>query len=383
MPGAAPPGELDEPARLPGVWRSLFREGQVLTALLLSSTFSEKYRGRHMKADSVAPIRVPGPGCEKTWHPTLLDRSGRREAVAFVWRGDAARDDRTLYVAFSPLRYRSQFVKVIAGGVADKHRTAAAAATTDAQLGIPLATYLKQKIDRMWGDDPTYNLCTMLLRHVERHPDHRVVFCGISHGAALAQAAALKFKDQQQSADVFVVTWNGYRWTDDSGSRAVERAFGHRFLPLVMSRRRAGPRSARYWDSVAHFPDAMAAMPNVALLDADTGGIIRHRDPSEGTRLGPCSLLRMLELHFAKGALSATRKATELVINAWCAGDPPLHEGAEDLAARRAAGPPAAPPGGRDASAWFTVEAPRTAAAALARPRRRRWAALVSWCRSS
>ncbi|CAK0824181.1 unnamed protein product [Prorocentrum cordatum] len=77
-----------------------------------------------MKADSVAPIRVPGRCGEKTWHPTLLDRIGRREAVAFVWRGDVACDDRTLYVAFSPLRYRSQFVKVIAGGVVDKRRTA-------------------------------------------------------------------------------------------------------------------------------------------------------------------------------------------------------------------------------------------------------------------
>ncbi|CAK0824180.1 unnamed protein product [Prorocentrum cordatum] len=125
--------------------------------------------------------------------------------------------------------------------------------------------------------NPTYNLCAMLLRHVETYPNHRVVFCGISHGAALAQAAALKFKDQQQSADVFVITWNAYRWTDDSGSRAVERTFGYRFLPLVMSRRRGGTRSTRYWDSVAHFPDTLSAMPNVALLDADTGGIITPR----------------------------------------------------------------------------------------------------------
>lgn len=37
------------------------------------------------------------------------------------------------------------------------------------------------------------------------------IFSGISHGAALAQAAALKFQIEHQEIEVHVVTWNPYR----------------------------------------------------------------------------------------------------------------------------------------------------------------------------
>eukprot|EP00438_Fugacium_kawagutii_P002687 Skav218896 [mRNA] locus=scaffold328:249625:250381:+ [translate_table: standard] len=39
---------LDEAVTLPGDWPKLLSNGQIFTALLLSTTYSEKYRGRNM-----------------------------------------------------------------------------------------------------------------------------------------------------------------------------------------------------------------------------------------------------------------------------------------------------------------------------------------------
>ncbi|CAK0866532.1 unnamed protein product [Prorocentrum cordatum] len=164
--GLLPDGVTDQdepPAHLPRIWHDLFKQGQVLTALLLSTSFSEKYRGRNMWPDTpnnVAEIRLPAfsgsgdaAGGEKTWKPTLLGRCGNREAVAFIWRGDDQDDTGTLYVAFSPLRYKSQFVKVVGAGLATNglslRRTAAqttpanwgAADDTGQELHISVSTY--------------------------------------------------------------------------------------------------------------------------------------------------------------------------------------------------------------------------------------------------
>merc|ERR1712129_652433 len=58
----------------------------------------------------------------------------------------------------------------------------------------------------------------------------------------------------------------------------------------------------------------MGAMPNMLLLDADSGEILDHMEPDKPARIGAVFLMRMFELHFAKAAIAATKKATKT----WC-----------------------------------------------------------------
>lgn len=315
---------IDEPAILPGDWYELLQGGQVFTALLLSTSYSEKYRGRHMqplgsafaerKEGSIAQLRIPSRGGDVAWHPSLLHRSGNREAVAFIWEGDNAHGDSTIYVCFSPLRYRSQFLKICCAGLAKNGMSARRAAqqTDDLSVGqvmLPVSTYLKVKLDRLWDPMGDQRLYDKLLQSVQELRSHRVIFSGISHGAALAQAAALKFQIQQQETKVFVVTWNAYRWTDASGREAAEHFLGQRMLHFVLSRREIY-QANRYWDSVTGFPRELSPMPNSVLLDADTGRFYKHTDPEQGSQFGSAFLMRMFELHFARSALGAIKKAT-------------------------------------------------------------------------
>ncbi|CAE7928741.1 DYRK4 [Symbiodinium sp. KB8] len=323
---AGPNRSMDEPTTLPGEWPALLHGGQIFTALLLSTSFSEKYRGRFMKGLnsaaniglvytelSRAELRIPHRSGDETWHLYLLHRAGNREAVAFIWVAGTAGGDRTIYVCFSPLRYRTQFVKICCAGLAKNGMSARRAChqTTDASMGemmLPVSEYIKVKLDRLWDPDGDQRLYHKLLQTVKELPSHRVIFSGISHGAALAQAAALKFQIQRQETEVFVVTWNAYRWTDSTGREAAERNLGTRMLHFVLSRRETA-QANRYWDSVTGFPQDFSPMPNQVLLDADTGGFYKHHGESR-SQLGAALLMRTFELHFARSAISATKKAT-------------------------------------------------------------------------
>ncbi|CAL1170908.1 unnamed protein product [Cladocopium goreaui] len=326
---------LDEHVTLPGDWPNLLRGGQIFTALLLSTSYSEKYRGRKMvpwgsaaaaenarSFDHNAELQIPSSDRHQTRRPALLHRSGNREAVAFIWRGDPRFDDCTIYVCFSPLRYRTQFLKIWCAGLAENGMNVRRAAqqTTDLTLGtcddvghcvtLPVSTYLKVKLDRLW-DPEGQRLYDKLLQSVRELPGYRVIFSGISHGAALAQAAALRFQLQQPETQVFVVAWNAYRWTDTSGRKLAEDFLGSRLLHFVLSRRdKAQPQATRYWDSVTGFPQSFAPMHNPVLLDADTGDFYKHTAPEQGSQFGATFLMQMFELHFARSALGAMKKAT-------------------------------------------------------------------------
>jgi len=315
----------EEPLRsLPGQWGALLREGRILTALLLSTSFSEKYKGRHMHPGSVAEVRVPtiaeSGETTRTLRPRLLHRSGNREAVAFIWLGDEGARDSTLYVAFSPMRYRSQLFKIYCAGVVDDELDDGSVAKQTAwtkpqveergrKVVVPISAYIHGKLKRLWGQQ---GLWGYLSQCAHKFKTHRIIFSGISHGAALAQAAALQFRIREPTADVLVVTWNAYRWTNDVGRAVAEIELGGRLLPLVLSRRGIEPHATRYWDSVTGFPANYVPMPNLVFLDADTGQMFVHTAPNQNSSFGAAFLMRMFELHFAKAAINATKKATVL-----------------------------------------------------------------------
>lgn len=303
---------------LHGSWTALLRGGQVMTALILSTSYSEKYKGRHLKPGAVAELRLPSEGDQPVnTRPSLLHRSGNKEAVAFTWLGDESAGDRSIYVAFSPLRHRIQFLKICCAGMVedgisniDRSQSKFAAWKAPAEAfhrKVPISAYVHHKLQKLWG---AQGLWQSLSSCVEEFPSHRVIFAGISHGGALAQAAALQFCLRKRHQQVYIVTWNAYRWTNDIGKAAVEEELADRILPFVLSRRKEEPHATRYWDSVTGFPPTYAPMPNCVLLDADTGDMFRHTAPQKGSNIGALFLMRMFELHFAKAALIAMKKAT-------------------------------------------------------------------------
>lgn len=315
--------EVKELGLLPGDWPKMLCDGEVLTALLLSTSFSEKYKGRKMQPGDVAEITLPAPGNKtRTCRPKLLQRAGYKEAVAFIWLGDDQYPQPTFYVAFSPLRFRSQFLKILcAGDVQDgldlnnEPKTASWKAddggTGSASVNVPVSAYVYHKLRKLWGQHGLWDALSSLYN---THKPHRVIFAGISHGAALAQAAALQFQMTIKQAQVYALTWNAYRWTDSIGRAIVERELGDRILPFALSRRGAEPQATRYWDTATTMPRRYSPMPNMLLIDADSGEILEHVDAEKPSNYGAVFLMRFFELHFAKAAISATKKATMT----WC-----------------------------------------------------------------
>lgn len=286
--------------RLPGAFPEMLRDGQLYTALVISTLFSEKYRGRDMKRGDFADVRLVGTQNE-VWRLSLLGRTGQIEAVPFIWLGDERFGDKTLYVAFSPLRRKRQFVKLYSKGTVFVDDAAPGRET------IRMAAYMKSKLDELWS--PSFGFRELLGEAAAVYPQHRILFTGISHGAALAQAAALRFS-LTAGADanrVFAASWNAYKWTDAAGSDLVHRELGSRLLPMVLSR--AGP--PRRWDPAAEFPRGFAPMPHILLLDVDTGSFLEKVRLGDA-RLGKQFATRMAELHFAKTAMLAMRAAMDV-----------------------------------------------------------------------
>lgn len=336
-PVASPCGQKDQ--CLPEFWMRLLAEGQVFTALLLGTSFSEKYKGRDMRPGDRADLRLPcAGGVGRLRRPTLLERCGSapgrgtwmesHEAVAFVWRGDEVDQDKTLYVAFGPLRRKRQLLKIW-GSTSSREAMFMAAASECPEtapnesragggpISLVMGSYVSRKLRKLWGGQ---GLQEALMRSILAHPGHRVIFTGISHGAALAQAAALQSSIAFPAADIAAVTWNAYRWTDAEGSALVAKTLGCKLLPFVMSRQ--APGAARHWDSVAGFPSGLAPMPRIVLMDADSGSLLPSSDEvtfSRESTLGPEFALRAMELHFAKVAIKATRAAMCAALGPDCA----------------------------------------------------------------
>lgn len=301
-------------AEVPEPWPSLLAGGQILAALLLSTSFSEKYRGRHMRPGDVAELCLPA-GFTRAHEDVRLRVEQRKaillsrcetdgkEAAAFIWAGTGA--DKTVYVTFAPLRLKRQLWKIRRATLRDEFiKMSDHAGGADR---IRISSYVSYKLYQLQGRGLQHLLAEALLKH----PGHRLLFAGISHGAALAQAAAFQFRLVSPTSDVLVVTWNGYRWTDAAGSQIVGRVLGPNMLPLALSRQRGD--GVREWDSVVGFPAHCAPMLGFRLLDSGTGDILSCEAGSPYLLPSYLSLdfaRRAKALHFASGAIVATRRAT-------------------------------------------------------------------------
>jgi hypothetical protein len=286
----------------------LLLDGSLFTALILSTSFSEKYQGRHMQPGATAAIRIPSASLPQTRSLRLLGRTGHREAVAFTWLGDEAAGDQTLYVAFAPMRRKRQFFKIIGTGANLVSEDLGSWSSCDSPVkastsSIQMSSYIQRKLRKVWTE---YGLQQQLSEFSQKYPHHRVMFSGISHGATLAQVAALQFRFACPDANVHVVTWNAFKWTDADGSALVEQAFGPRLTSFVLA------REGR-WDSVAGFPRGLAPMQRLLLLDADDGSLSWREAsatfPGNSSPFDPVAWSRAFELHFAPAAIKATRLA--------------------------------------------------------------------------
>eukprot|EP00440_Ansanella_granifera_P062982 gb/GFBE01068295.1/.p1 GENE.gb/GFBE01068295.1/~~gb/GFBE01068295.1/.p1 ORF type:complete len:377 (+),score=68.19 gb/GFBE01068295.1/:1-1131(+) len=295
-------------------WDDLMASGQAFAALILSTHFSEKYQGRHMQPGDSAEVRLPG-GAAGAWRPTLLYRAGCREAVAFTWLGDEAAGDRSIYVAFAPMRRKRQFLKIIGPGDALVPELLVPPGGSARESGavVMMSPYIQKKLRKVWG---SYGLFGQLSEALARFPQHRVVFAGISHGATLAQAAALQFQHYFPVQDrVHAVTWNAFKWTDALGSELVRGSLGTRLLPFLMARQGR-------WDSVAGFPSGLAPLQQLVLLDADSGALHSRETsasfPGTSNPMNPQDWRRALELHFAAGAIKAMKQAMVNALEGSC-----------------------------------------------------------------
>eukprot|EP00747_Dinoflagellata_sp_TGD_P054623 gnl/TRDRNA2_/TRDRNA2_149119_c0_seq4.p1 gnl/TRDRNA2_/TRDRNA2_149119_c0~~gnl/TRDRNA2_/TRDRNA2_149119_c0_seq4.p1 ORF type:complete len:400 (+),score=61.63 gnl/TRDRNA2_/TRDRNA2_149119_c0_seq4:65-1264(+) len=295
--------------RLPTVWREQLAGGQLLTALILSVLYSEKYRGRSMQPGESAEVQLPARQAGEARHPKLLHRIGSREISAFAWLGDEPEDGRIIYLAFNPLRKKRQFLKLLWAGACSVERTtlsgrSEADAGAQTPRSICMLSYVKRKLNNLWTK---FGFDRQLQELAASYPEHKFLFAGLSHGAAMAQAAAFRLRLEYPEIPVKAVTWNAYKWTDENGSALVHSVMGDCLLPIVLSRQ--GNGEPRRWDSVAGAPASLAAMQRVLLLDADTGIFMPCQDVGNA-RVGLSSAMQAMELHFAKVALKAMRIAT-------------------------------------------------------------------------
>mmetsp|Transcript_174732 Transcript_174732/g.560436 ORF Transcript_174732/g.560436 Transcript_174732/m.560436 type:complete len:380 (+) Transcript_174732:193-1332(+) len=307
--------------RAPGQWA--MQEGRLNTALLLSTVFSEKYNGRNMEVGEVAEIFLPTasdpvtcePGEPRQLRPKLLFRAGCLQASPFLWVGDEEAGDDTLYVCFGPLRQKRQVMKIFSSGSTLEEDVVKCGDSTQV---VRVSNYIKSLLDRLWADD---RLGERLSAAVAERPGHRVLFAGVSHGAVLAQAAALRFKLTRSdpdaatqtlsgtgqtrcgSGEVTVVSWNGYKWTDAQGAALAGQQL--RLLPLALSMVEAGVRLV---DSVVEYPAGeFEPMPGVTALDRATGDFFECVVGKVTRNLE--SMNRMRQLHFAQAVLKAMKMA--------------------------------------------------------------------------
>jgi hypothetical protein len=175
-----------------------------------------------------------------------------------------------------------------------------------------ISGYVKDKLDGLWHKEHETSEADgffgdVLAQIAYQHPEHRLLFCGISHGAALAQAAALRFALMEPALQprIHVASWNAYKWTDADGSFLAARILSDRLLPLVLS----SSGNGRRWDSVPEFPPGLSPMPGTMLLDVDSGHFFSDIELGEAN-LGLTFATRLFELHFAKRALCAMKTAT-------------------------------------------------------------------------
>lgn len=325
---AAMDGDVYHP--LPAVWQAMLDDGELYTALVLSTVYTDKRRGRRMSEGDIAEIKLPaGLG---NWTPMLLSKVGHTECAIMLWLGDASCKEKTVYIAFMPLRNLRHFFRMFRRGCGrhvelafSEHSESCSLGSAGAveavaehvealpgrcekqQVSISLRAYIKSQLDLVWE-----SLQAAVLRASRSYPDHRLLVAGISYGAVMSQACTFRLAVEHPALNLWCVAWNSMRWTDIDGAKLVSRALGGRLLSLVLSRRRPGAQ--RVWDPCAGFPPAgngeWAFVPHAYLLDADSGRCL----PASHVPGFPGDYGRQLrhmrcfhELHFARAVISAIR----------------------------------------------------------------------------
>ncbi|CAE8724262.1 unnamed protein product [Polarella glacialis] len=310
--GAVQPADLK--ANLPAYWVKRLADGQMWTALILASSYSEKYKGKDMEPGACASVRLPVS--EAVWQPKFLQRAGCRDAAVIIWLGDESVGDRTVYVAFSMLHHFGQAKEILwstlerAEGIGSEDDSNLEASSWSR---IMVNSYLRRVIERLWGE---HKLKAYLTEIAAKYPNHRFSFSGVSHGAALAQAALLRIQLEEPGIDAEAVTWNAYKWTDAAGSELAGKVLGERLLPLALSRwvpGHCGQPGSRYWDSISACPEHMEHLPQLRLLDVDSGAVLSCSSQGENcpgrAKVGFPAFRRLWKLHFADLAIIATKKA--------------------------------------------------------------------------
>lgn len=290
------------PEDLPCQFAEMMREGKLFTGLILSTTYSQKYKGQHMTPNDSCEVVLPAE--MGVWNPTLLGRYLYEETTPFIWRGDSLANDSTLYVAFGPLAGGSQVCKIACRG-------------SDLELDqwggqeLYISSYMKRKLDHLWAGNTFYDE----LKEFANTTSGTILFCGLSHGAALAQAAALKFAlcKPQHSDRVHVASWNAYKWTDEEGSALAKRVFGEgvRCLSFVVSEDfcRCGPLVRRRYDSVPEWPLGYSSMHDPILLDCHEGTLWSGLE-LQNVNLGCDFFIRACSMHWARSAIKGMKAAT-------------------------------------------------------------------------
>merc|ERR1711907_909169 len=110
-----------------------------------------------------------------------------------IWLGDIEKGDSSIYIAFAPAMKVRQLWKTYT----DVDHVSESFSCTD---GLPrtvmFTAYAARKIQKLWQEDDRGRggLCQKLQLVAQEYPGSRFIFTGTSHGAVIAQMAALKFK---------------------------------------------------------------------------------------------------------------------------------------------------------------------------------------------
>jgi len=172
----------------------------------------------------------------------LRDKAGG--SCACVWSETRSVDGgapETYYVAFNVAKavqgiflYWDDFLRFST----DAYTTRQKWIDTDlpGRLSPVLHELLAAELHDIWVDEGLGEFLENLMR--SSRDRKRIVMCGLSHGAALAQSLALRLdlvreKLRLDHVEVLAITWSAYRWTDVAGADLFEEKLGNRSAQFV------------------------------------------------------------------------------------------------------------------------------------------------------
>mmetsp|Transcript_82183 Transcript_82183/g.237524 ORF Transcript_82183/g.237524 Transcript_82183/m.237524 type:complete len:280 (+) Transcript_82183:1-840(+) len=214
-------------------------------------------------------VTIPSP----TAHPSMVSRLLEKinpgtDTTANVWLGDDGR----LYIGFQYLRRYAMLPKIARQKPVPLWPSAMPSGS--AYQDVRISSYIKAQLDRIWP-----KIKSTILEHGGKRT---ILLCGLSYGAVLSQAAALRFKLEEPDADydLRAVTWNGFKWVNAAGAKLIEQRLGGNLLPLIVSERNF--RGELRWDPIPHVPAGVnqtwAYIGNMVFVAAQSGCFMPARE---------------------------------------------------------------------------------------------------------